>query len=670
MSYLLLFLFSILGVFAQGSVNLPEGKFGFPLNTQNNEYSPQIAPNGRYIVFQSNRPGGVGGMDLWLSENKNFRNRTGKPEWGTPVNFKELNTPGFEGQFTILFDDAGKPIELYFTSQKDGTREGLRGLNIYYTKNLTNKNLSTDKWSSPEHIIEINSNFEDKMPTISSDGKTLVFSSNRPGGYGGFDLWVSHRDKLENKWSRPINLGEKVNSISNEIMPSIHFDNATLYYSSDKENENYKYDFYKADIEDDSLTLSNEELESLAFIEKEGKSPFLMKFTKVTKLGKPFNSEADDEGISFTTDGLWMYYSSNRIGGEGQFDIYRIQVPEELRREYAFELKGIVVDGSEKVMIGLDSTIKIYNGKGLLKVITSKRIGGDITSKQDTEPVNFKTRLLTGSSYKVEVSSPGFHPNDFVLDLKGSVGLKKSKYLKIILLPVDEEKEEIIPNEPLPTPKKEPIEEIKPVPPKQISSTKIVLLKDIETKSIITDGSVVLFEESNRKGVTLPKDKEGFILEKMPENGFELNANAKGYDTETLIIKKEDTIYSKKEVIEIYLKKTSATHEIYSQKIYFLFNDTNIQKQYLKKLDELALYLKKNKEIIEVGGHTDNIAGKDYNLALSEKRAKVIKDYLNSKGVDGARIITKAYWYSMPDADNETEEGRTKNRRVTFKKLN
>ncbi|MCX7999389.1 MAG: hypothetical protein N3A69_10645, partial [Leptospiraceae bacterium] len=79
-------------------------RFGSPLNTQSNEYSPVIAPNGRYIVFQSNRPGGEGGMDIWISENKNYQNRTGTPLWSEPLNFRELNTRGFEGPFSILFD--------------------------------------------------------------------------------------------------------------------------------------------------------------------------------------------------------------------------------------------------------------------------------------------------------------------------------------------------------------------------------------------------------------------------------------------------------------------------------------------------------------------------------------------------------------------------------------
>ena len=82
--------------------------FGFPLNTQNVEYNPVISPNGRYIVFQSNRPGGLGEWIL-ASENRNYKDRTGKAIWMEPINLNELSTMGFDGPFSIQFDDEGRP---------------------------------------------------------------------------------------------------------------------------------------------------------------------------------------------------------------------------------------------------------------------------------------------------------------------------------------------------------------------------------------------------------------------------------------------------------------------------------------------------------------------------------------------------------------------------------
>jgi peptidoglycan-associated lipoprotein len=657
-------------IFGQESVSVPSGKFGPPLNTQNAEYCPVIAPNARYLVFQSNRPGGEGGMDLWISENKNFRNRTEKPIWGEPANFRELNTTGFEGPFSILFDADGKPLEIFFTSQKDPRtgRTGLAGLNLYSTRNLTRKNPATDRWSVPEHLIVVNTNFDEKMPAISPDGKSLVFSSNRPGGLGGFDLWISNRDSLESKWSEPVNLGRMFNSRFHEIMPSYHYDGLSLFFSSDRNDENHKFSFYMANFEDPSLSYSEEELADPLPLNSP-KKPKVPKLSTLKKLPPPFNSLDDDEGITLTHDGLWVFYSSNRKGGEGQFDIYRAPVTEELRKPYAFELYGVVVDGSESLMIGLDSTLKISNGSGTVKIITSRRIGGDITTKEanQKEPVNFRTRILTGDVYKVEVSSPGFHPNQFSLDLRGTVGFKKSKYVKVILMPLEEEKKE---PEETPVAKKEvPEKEPEVIPPSKSQSV-LVLLKDFTTKKPILNGKVILIHEKAKDGTDLPKEKEGFLLEALPTEAFELMASAKGYKPETLIVPVQEETYRKAKEIEIFLQKKGDYPAIYDTPILFEFNEFKILESQKKYLNAFVKFLKANpSDEVELGGHTDNVASKEYNLPLSEKRAVAIKEYLVKKGIAESRIQTKGYWYSQPAADNSAEEGRAKNRRVTFKKL-
>ena len=112
MKYLLILAFAMSSLFAQDPIDSVTTHFGFPLNSQNVEYNPIISPNGRYIVFQSNRPGGQGGMDFWLSENRNYRDRTGKPIWMEPTNLNELSTMGFDGPFTIQFDEEGNPIPI------------------------------------------------------------------------------------------------------------------------------------------------------------------------------------------------------------------------------------------------------------------------------------------------------------------------------------------------------------------------------------------------------------------------------------------------------------------------------------------------------------------------------------------------------------------------------
>jgi peptidoglycan-associated lipoprotein len=461
-------------------------------------------------------------------------------------------------------------------------------------------------------------------------------------------------------------------------MPSYHFDGTSLFFSSDRKDDNYKYSFYVVDFEDDSLVSAEDGVERS---KKENMPPSMPKVRELKKMNSPFNSKYDDEGISISHDGMWVYFSSNRPGGEGQFDIYRAPVTEDMRKPYAFDFMGLVVDGSENTMIGLDSSIKIYNERGLVRLLTSKRIGGDITSNRpEGENSNFKTKLLTNYKYKIEVSSPGFYPNEFSLDLTGNVGFGKSKFVKVILMPQKDE-EPVIVEEPVvvkpPEKKAEKVEPtVAPSKPKEkeqpvaASTSAIVELKDFDSKRVIIEGSVKLFSDTLKEGFLLQKGKDSFTLDKIPQGAFELTGAAPGYSTETLIVSADDKALHEKKSFEILLKRSKKSEGIFDKIILFDFSESKIKDDQMPHLEEVIKHLQANiKDRIEVAGHTDNIDSKDFNVKLSQKRADVIKEYFISKGIDEKRIETKALWYSQPVTDNNTEEGRAKNRRVTFKKL-
>lgn len=659
--------FIIMGLFAEAPISRDDHKsFGPPLNTQNVEYNPVISPRGHYIVFQSNRPGGEGGMDIWVSVNRSYPNRLKFPEWAPPENFRELNTPSFEGMFSILFGEKDdRPQEIYFTSVASEVREGYKGLNLYYSERVP----GSKNWKKPIHLSEVNSNFNDRMPAISPDGKILVFSSDRPGGYGGFDLWMSHR--YEDKWSEPVNLGPSINSSFNEISPSFHWDGETLYFSSNREDNKKKYRFF----------LSNWKEESYCRIEGYKKKiiPYNAEcWDSVKELGYPFNTQifepetsvgafdrydpkipltdyrfSDNEGISITHDDLWVYFSSNRPGGKGQFDIYRSPMPNHMRKSYDFVFHGLILDGSEEKMIGIDSTIKIYDESKSPKVITSARIGGDLTAlsqvgedKAGRDKVeNFRTVIKTGKMYRVEISSPGFHPNSLTIDLRGNIGRNKSRYETIVL------------------------EKIKP--PVVKTDEMVFGVYNKKTGDPIPTSSMTLFTGQERGGRVIEGDEHRFAMKKYPEEDFELLVKAPGFKEDTFFFRLEDipNLVDGDET-KLYLTHLDDIDKVYSTVIYFPFNVGDISKEDKEKLDRLAEYLKTHpKDLIEIGGHTDNVASKDYNVKLSMSRAESVKEYLKKKGVPESMMRTKAYYYSQPVEDNSTKEGRAKNRRVNFKKL-
>ncbi|MCC5814535.1 MAG: PD40 domain-containing protein [Leptospira sp.] len=635
--------------------------FGSPLNTQNVEYNPIISPKGQYIVFQSNRPGGQGGMDIWVATNKAYPNRMKFPEWSSPENFKELNTESFEGMFSILFGrEDDRPEEIYFTSLKSGDREGYDGLNIYFSSRIKD----SKNWKKPIHLDEINSNFNDRMPAISPDGKAIVFSSDRPGGYGGFDLWISFRSMTGDKWSEPINLGPEINSEFNEISPYFHWDGETLYFSSDRNDLHKKYRFFLSNWKEKSHCRT----ESL----EKKMTPYKSNcWDTVMELGYPFNTaifepetsvgafdrydpkipledyrKSDNEYLSITHDDLWVYFSSNRPGGKGQFDIYRSPMPDSMRKSYDFIFHGLVLDGSEEKMIGLDSTIKFLDDSNPVKVITSARIGGDlkpVDPKVKTE--NFRTILKTGKFYRVEVSSPGFQPSSLVLDLRGNIGRDKSRYETITL------------------------EKIKP--PIQKTTQIEFGIYNKKSGDPIDDAKLTLFTGSNRGGKAIDGEKNLFPIKDYPEEDFEILVKADGFKEDTFFFRLEDIPNLLDGETKLYLTNLDDIDKVYSTVIYFPFNVGDISKEDKMKLDKLADYLIRNsKDLIEIGGHTDNVASKEYNTKLSESRAQSVKEYLIKKGVPESRMKIKAYYYSQPSEDNDTQEGRAKNRRVNFKKLN
>jgi peptidoglycan-associated lipoprotein len=631
-----------------------------PLNTQNVEYNPVISPKGNYLVFQSNRPGGKGGMDIWISENKNFPNRIKFPEWKPPENFQELNSESFEGLFSILFNQENdKPEEVYFTSLKSATRDGYKGLNIYFTDRIE----GSKNWKNPIHLNEINSNFNDRMPAISPDGKILIFSSDRPGGVGGFDLWISFRYDRNEKWSEPINLGNRINTSFNEIAPSFHWDGETLYFSSDRSDSEKKFRILRSNwMESDLCRTEGFEKLLLPYRQECWENPAELGFPFNTQFFEPETSVgafdrydpkiplsdyrfSDNEGISISSDDLWVYFASNRPGGLGQFDIYRSPMPDDMRKSYEFIFNGLVLDGSEKLMIGIDSTLKIYEETKPFKVITSSRIGGELKPINKADKVkNFETVLKTGRMYRVEVSSPGFYPTELIVDLRGNIGRGKSRYETIVL------------------------EKIKPVQPK-VEGIEFAVY-DKKTEELIPNSKIKLFTSTIKEGSKLSSENGIYTLINYPEEDFELQAQAEGYKTDTFFYELKEIPDLVGKSNKLFLTNLKDIDKVFATIIYFPTNIAELSTDDKNKLNLLASYMISHpKEILEIGGHTDNVATKEYNIKLSQTRAESVKRYLLAKGIPESRMKIKAYYYSQPAEDNSTEQGRAKNRRVNFKKV-
>ena len=201
----------------------PAMNLGETINTGANERAPALSRDGHYLFFVSDRAGGLGGLDIWISYRANTHDLFG---WEAPVNLgPAVNTPATDGGPSFFEnDDAGVP-QLIMTSSKAG---GLGGIDIYVSA------LVGGLFQSPTPVNELNTAQFDLSPSIRYDGLEIAFVSDRPGGAGGRDLWSATRSSVNGTWSTPVNLGVVVNSALGENTPSLSADRTSLFFSSDR----------------------------------------------------------------------------------------------------------------------------------------------------------------------------------------------------------------------------------------------------------------------------------------------------------------------------------------------------------------------------------------------------------------------------------------------------
>lgn len=273
-----------------------------------------------------------------------------KKTWDSGIKYKEKffysqrNNAGLFDEGNLMpppfnkFENEGGPsitIDnniLFYTVCKylpDGT---YYNCDIYYSqfidsawteiKSVSNEVNTTKSWES--------------QPSISSDGKTLYFVSDRPGGFGGYDIYKTVKNN-KGEWSKPINLGPTINTEGNEKSPFIHTDSQTLYYSSDGLMTLGGYDIFY------SRLLENGQ------------------WTKPKNIGYPINSTNDDFGFFVSTDGKTGYFASNKLKGQGGWDLYEFELYNEARPEKVLFIKGQIK--TDAVNIRIPSRIELKNAK-------------------------------------------------------------------------------------------------------------------------------------------------------------------------------------------------------------------------------------------------------------------------------------------------------------------
>lgn len=320
----------------------------------------------RVLYFTSSREGSMGSRDNYKSGQK-FTDifevsRDRKGNWSEPVPLAgSINTEEDEGASTVSL----KGNDMFFTRCKAGKKVD-EPCKIYYTSKKGNAFGEPTLMSFPGF-----DNYEVGYPALSPNGLILYFSAEAPQGYGGMDIYMVVRSSTsQNDFGRPINLGPKVNSLGDEVFPTVRKD-GTVYFASDGHKGMGGLDIYK--VVTDSLE----------------------NITEIKNMKHPINSSFDDFGIIFSGDKEEGYFSSNRKGGKGSDDLYSFTLP-----PLVITLNGMVRDTTDVDNIKMikEAKITINNDAG---------VAGELVS---SETGRFTYELEQDQNYKVkaEVSKDFF----------------------------------------------------------------------------------------------------------------------------------------------------------------------------------------------------------------------------------------------------------------------
>ncbi len=273
------------------------------LNSKFSDFSPVASPEG--LVFASNRrnPITIGYTDQWTGGNYldlYIAKNDGQGSFSKPVLMKgktnamyhESNATYSPDGKTMVFTRSQHTPGLLGGSVVKSTIDNVVKLKLM----IATYDEASQKWGTPEEFAYNNADYSYAHPAFSADGKTLFFASDRPGGYGGTDIWKSTL-AADGSYGLPENLGVAVNTAGQEMFPFVDGSNA-LYFASNGLAGLGGLDVFRARIDENG------------------------KVTGPANLGTPINTTADDFGFSFNPVSNIGFVSSNRRGGEGSDDIY------------------------------------------------------------------------------------------------------------------------------------------------------------------------------------------------------------------------------------------------------------------------------------------------------------------------------------------------------------
>lgn len=335
----------------------------FPSHVSSNldDYMPNSDPTGRTVYFTSNRKGGIkpdaadkkeGDEDIYYVEFKDG-------QWGDPVLLPEpINSSHNEGASAFSAD--GQTV-VYTGCNRDG---GVGSCDLYIMT------LDGNQWSTPVNLGNVvNSKEWDSQPTISSDGARIIFSSNRPGGYGSEDLYVIERNVF-GEWGPPQNLGGMINTPFSDTSPYLSPDGKTLYFASTGHPGYGGSDLFRSVFENG-------------------------KWSAPENMGRPLNTSGNDRYFTIGGSGEIGFFAND--SADGTLKLFSIEIPEEMRPTPTVIVSGVVSNAKTGDKVGAYVLVEDLNSGELIAVNKSNSVTG-----------KYLVVLPAGRNYSVSANKEAF----------------------------------------------------------------------------------------------------------------------------------------------------------------------------------------------------------------------------------------------------------------------
>ncbi|MGM0376595.1 MAG: OmpA family protein [Bacteroidota bacterium] len=554
----------------------------------NSEYA-DFAPfmQGGYLYFSSEREINLVIDRETAREKKPYLNifRVGKKEG----RFKEPEQ--FIPDFRTIFHDGPLCFNLYGNEvfitrntyhslfKKEG-KDGSNHLKIVYAHRQPD-----GAWSKPEELPFNDDSYSCGHPFLTKDGSRLYFVSNMPGGMGNSDIYYA--DRNEDTWEEPVNLGEKINTEGNEMFPFID-ENERLYFASDGHQGLGGLDIFVAEKTDGEYVVKN--------------------------IGHPVNSRNDDFSLFLQPDAKHGFFASNRPGGTGSDDIYRVEIIEPVT--FAAPTK----ESTPKKKKADKQKGKAYNGQ--------------LINRKSREPVpNAIIGLIDDSdAYLMEVTTN----KQGIFKIPDSISGQITAFTSV---------DHFFPREQdfyLESMEDTILFELKPKPYYGVTG-KVTRAGNNEP---IPDATILIYSESFDTDTT-HTNKDGTMKARLnPYTHYQIAFHKPRYIPRVIsysTMQIDTGLVNLNQLMNLRMEEAmpGSTFEL---NVTYDDNEVSIQEEGVNALDHLVHFLRNNPDTkIEVGVHTDSRGDANTNMNNSQKRAESAVQYLTEKGVDASRLTSRGY---------------------------